>query len=116
MDEAKGLWAEYFHEILWSYHNIPHSTIKETPFQMVYRADAMIPMEVNSPIYHRINFDNNLNKEGLDSSIDLIEEIRRMAHVRECVAKQKMTRRFNTRVHLRNFQEGDLVLKNITYA
>lgn len=39
-----------------------------------------------------------------------------MAHVRECAAKQRMTRRFNTRVMSRIFQEDDLVLKKITYT
>lgn len=36
-----------------------------------------------------------------------------MAHVRECIAKQRMAKRFNTRVRPRIFQEGDLVLKKI---
>lgn len=76
----------------------------------------MILVEVNSVTWRQINFDNNLNEEGLDNSVDLIEEIRRMAHVRECAAKQRMARRFNTRVHPRSFQEGDLALKKVTYT
>lgn len=47
LDEANGLWAEYLHEILWLYHTTPHSTTKDTPFQMVYRDDEMIHIEVN---------------------------------------------------------------------
>lgn len=81
---------------------------------MVYEADVMIQLEVNSPTYHRINFDNSLNEDGLDNSVDLIEEIKRMDHVRECAMKQIMARRFNTRVRLGIFQEGDLVLKKVT--
>lgn len=81
---------------------------------MLYVTDAMIPLEVNSPTWRRINFDDNLNKEGLDNSADLIEEIIRMTHVRKCAAKHRMARRFNTRVRLRIFQKGDFVLKKIT--
>lgn len=35
LEEAKGLWDEYVHEILWSYHTTQHSTTRETPFRMV---------------------------------------------------------------------------------
>ena len=70
---------------------------------MMYEADAMILVEVNSPTRRQINFDNSLNEEGLDNSTDLIEEIGRMTHVIECAAKQIMARRFNTRVHPRSF-------------
>lgn len=87
LDEAMGLWVEYLRKILWSYHTIPLSTTKETPFRMVYGSDAMIHVEVNSPTWRRLNFDEDLNKEGLNNSPDFIEEIRRMAHVRECAAK-----------------------------
>ena len=87
LDEAKGLWDDYLHEILWSYHTTPHSITKETPLRMVYEANVMIPVEVNSPTRCRINFDNSIDKEGLYNSADLIEEISRMAHVRECEVK-----------------------------
>lgn len=39
LDDAKGLWAEHLHEILWSYHTIRLSTTKESPFTMVYGED-----------------------------------------------------------------------------
>lgn len=112
--EAKGLWVEYLHDILWSYHVTPHSTTNETHVQMVYEADAIILVEVNSPTWRRINFEKSINEEGLDNSADLIEEIRRMAHVRECKMKQRMTRRLNTRARAICFQEGDFVLKKVT--
>lgn len=115
MDEANGIWVEYLaEEILWSYRITPHSNTKETPFRMVYRVDVMIPMKINSPTWRRLKFNEDLNNEGLDNLDDFIEEIRGMTHVRECTAKQRMARRFNTRVRPRSFQEGDLVLKIIT--
>lgn len=87
LDEANGLWAEYLHEILWSYHTPHYSTTKQTPFRMVYMVDAMILVEFNTPTQGRTNFDNNLKKEGLYNSVDLIEEIKRMTHVRGFVVK-----------------------------
>lgn len=50
---------------------------------MIYGANAMIPVEVNSLAWRRLNIDEDLNKEGLNNSADFIEKIRRMAHIRE---------------------------------
>ena len=90
--------------------------LRRPPFRMVYMDDVMILVEINSLTRRWLNFDNNLNKEGLNNSTDLIEEIRRMAHVWEVAAEQRMTMMFNTRVRPRSFQEGDLVLKRVTDA
>lgn len=103
LDEAKGIWTEYLHEIIWSYHITPHSTTKKTLFRMVYDDDAMIHIEVNSPTYYRVNFDNRFNKEGLNKLTDLIEEMRRMPHIMEYAVKQRMDMRFNTRAHSKKF-------------
>lgn len=54
---------------------------------MVYGTNAMIPVEANSPTWRHLNFDNDLNREGLNNSAHLIEEIKIMAYVRECAAK-----------------------------
>jgi len=51
LEKEKGKWSEEIPRIFWSYHTTPQSTTKETPFSLVYRFDAMIPVEVqeNSP-------------------------------------------------------------------
>lgn len=83
LDEAKGKWAEYLHEIMWSYHTTTHSTTRENPFRMVYGADAMIPVEINTPTWRHIAFDENANSNGLDNSVDLLDKIRETIHIRE---------------------------------
>lgn len=45
--------------------------------------------------------------------MDLIEDIRELAHVQEIAYKQKMAWRFDAKVRTRNFQEGDTVLRRI---
>lgn len=87
LDEAKGLWAEYLHKILWSYHTTPYSTTRETPFRMVYSEDAMVLVEINTPTLRHLTFDKSINSEGLDVLEDLFDEIRETNHVREFSAK-----------------------------
>jgi len=51
LEKVKGTWSEEVPRILWAYHTTPQSTTKETPFNLVYGSDAMIPVEMqeNSP-------------------------------------------------------------------
>lgn len=56
LDNTKELWAELLNEILWSYHITPHSTTKETPFTVEYRADGMHPVEIDTPLWRCSQF------------------------------------------------------------
>lgn len=62
LDDAKGLWEELLHEILWSYHTMPLSTTKETPFSMVYGEDEMHPIKIKMSSRRRAHFDEDANK------------------------------------------------------
>ncbi|GAU31520.1 hypothetical protein TSUD_332960 [Trifolium subterraneum] len=104
-------WSEHLPAILWSYHTTVHTSTGETPFKMVYGADAMIPVEINPPSWRRETLNAPDNETALKENLDLLEELREMAHFKEFAAKQRATRKYNTRVIPRSFKEGDLVLK-----
>jgi hypothetical protein len=109
---SKGeAWVAHLTPILWSYHTTPQSSTGETPFTMVYGADAMIPAEINPPSWRHETTTTQENNEALQDNLDLIQEVRDKAHFREFVTKQRAARRYNTRVIPRKFKEGDLVLK-----
>jgi len=55
-EKAKGTWAEEVPRIVWAYHTSPQSTIRETPFSLVYGSDAMIPVEIQENSPHFQNF------------------------------------------------------------
>ena len=46
LEKDKGTWAEEVPRIVWAYHTMPQSTTRETPFNLVYRSDAMILVEI----------------------------------------------------------------------
>jgi len=56
LDKAKGNWAEEVPRIVWAYHTTPQSTTKETPFNLVYGLDAMIPVEIQENLPRFQNF------------------------------------------------------------
>ncbi|GAU41232.1 hypothetical protein TSUD_280320, partial [Trifolium subterraneum] len=104
-------WAEHIPAILWSYHTTTHTSTGETPFKMVYGTDAMIPAEINPPSWRRETLTAPDNDAALQENLDLLEEVREAAHLREFTAKQRARRKYDTRVIPRKFEAGDLVLK-----
>jgi len=49
LGSAKGLWAEKLPQILWAYRCTPQTSTRETPFNLTYGTDAMLPIEINEP-------------------------------------------------------------------
>jgi len=51
------------------------TTTGETPFNLTYGTDAMIPVEVNEPTLQRQIKDWDINKECLRTNLDFIEKL-----------------------------------------
>ena len=49
LDDAKGRWVDELPHVLWTYRTTPRRSIGEIPFSMTYRAEAVIPLEINFP-------------------------------------------------------------------
>ena len=113
---AKGLWAEKLLEILWAYRCIPQTSTGETPFNLTYDTDVMLPIEINESTLQRQIEDWNINNECLRTYLDLIEELRERAKIKEEAVKRKTSKRFNAKVKPRSFNEGDLVWRMRTDA
>ena len=69
----------------------------------------MLPVEVNEPTLRRQIEDWNINNECLRTDLDLIEELRERAKIKEEAVKRRAMKRFNAKVKFRDFKEGDLV-------
>jgi len=76
---------------------------------MVYGTDAMILVEVGEPTLRRQLEHISLNDESLATNLDVINELRDKAQIREQTSKTRAVRRYNTKVKPRNFRPGDLV-------
>ncbi|GAU45602.1 hypothetical protein TSUD_285710 [Trifolium subterraneum] len=112
MGTSKGNWTEELHNVLWSYRTTPHSTTGETLFRLTYRTEAVIPVEIREPS-SRIEYppEEDTNDELLREELDLVEELRTGASLREATLKQKIAARHDKRVIKREFKVGSLVLR-----
>lgn len=77
----------------------------------MYGSDAVIPVEIGEPTIRTEAFKADWNNEALKINLDLLEEAREMAHLKEVACKQRVARKYNTKVVPRTMREGDLVLK-----
>ncbi|XP_057720073.1 uncharacterized protein LOC130934527 [Arachis stenosperma] len=113
LDDAKGLWAELIPEVLWGYNTTPQTSTKETPFRLVYGSEAMIPLEISQK---SIRTQINSQAEARRSELDIIEEVRDMAALKQRAAQQAIARQYNKSVRSRSFLKGDLVLRKTETA
>ncbi|GAU51501.1 hypothetical protein TSUD_76100 [Trifolium subterraneum] len=90
----------------------PHSTTGETPFRLTYGTEAVIPVEIGEPS-SRIEYppEEDINDELLREELDLVEELRTGASLREATLKQKIAAQHDKRVIKREFEVGNLVLR-----
>ncbi|XP_072062189.1 uncharacterized protein [Arachis hypogaea] len=116
LDNAKGEWAELIPEVLWSYNTTIQTTMGETPFKLVYGSEALIPVEVGVPTLRADLYDEQHNINARNAELDLTEEDREIATIKQRAQKQLAERRHNKKVMPRAFEEGDLVLRRTEEA
>jgi hypothetical protein len=113
LGEGKKKWVKELYSVLWSYRTNPHSTTGESPFRLTYGTEVVIPIEIGEPT-RRTETPNeeNLNNDLLKEEVDLVEELREGAALREASLKQKIVARHDKRVIKREFEVGSLVKGN----
>ncbi|GAU47137.1 hypothetical protein TSUD_379150, partial [Trifolium subterraneum] len=112
LGDAKKQWVEELPHVLWAYRTTPHSTTGETPFRLAYGTEAVIPVEIGEPSCRtEAPFDEEMNNEAMREELDLVEEIRTAASLKEASLKQLVTARHDTKVIKRDFEVGSLVLR-----
>ncbi|GKV39439.1 hypothetical protein SLEP1_g47204 [Rubroshorea leprosula] len=94
-----------------SANKIVFSATGETPFSLVYGVEAVIPVEVGLPSARSDRHDDQINGQLLRENLDLVEEVREMARIRNMAHQGSVARFYNKRVRARQFQVGDLVLR-----
>ncbi|KAL5554258.1 hypothetical protein UlMin_041659 [Ulmus minor] len=113
LEKSKGVWVDELPLVLWSYRTSFRTTTGETPFSLAYGVDAVVPVELGIPTFRIENFTEEDNDVLLALASDLLEEKRDKAQLRATVLQQTVARHYNSKVRLRRFTKGDLVLRRI---
>ena len=62
LEAAKGIWPSDLPSILWAYRTIARTPIGETPFQLAYGSDVVIPVEIGLTSYRVENYEEDKNE------------------------------------------------------
>ncbi|XP_070013558.1 uncharacterized protein [Nicotiana sylvestris] len=113
LEESKGNWPEVLPRVLWAYRTTSKTTTGETPFSLVYGAEALIPVKIGEPSTRYTQATKELNEEEMRVNLDLLEERRETTLIRMTSQKQVIERYYNRKARLRYFKIGDYVLKKV---
>ncbi|GKF65198.1 reverse transcriptase domain-containing protein [Tanacetum coccineum] len=98
--------------VLWAHSTMIKSSNRDTPFSLTYGTEAVIPAEIGMPTLRTIEVDLVQNNEALEINLDLLEERREQAAIREAKSKAKMEKYYNSNVRSTSFRPGELVYRN----
>nr|GEV82269.1 reverse transcriptase domain-containing protein [Tanacetum cinerariifolium] len=84
----------------------------DTPFSLTYDTKAVIPVEIGMPSIRCAEVNQAKNDEGLLLNLDIPEERREKAAVREARSKAKMEKYYNAKVRNTSFHPGDFVYRS----
>ncbi|GJZ72128.1 reverse transcriptase domain-containing protein [Tanacetum coccineum] len=112
LGEGNKNWLEELPHVLWAHRTMIKSSNDDTPFSPTYRTEAVIPAEIRIPTYRTAVVDAVHNDEELRLNLDLLEERRERAEIREAKAKSNMTKYYKARVRGVTFRRGDFVYRS----
>ncbi|GJY58171.1 reverse transcriptase domain-containing protein [Tanacetum coccineum] len=112
LGEGNKKWIEEIPHVLWAHRTMIKSSNEDTLFSLTYGTEAVIPAEIKMPTYRTTVVDVVHNDDEIRLNLDLWEERRERAAIREAKAKSKMMRYYNARVRGVTFKPGDYVYRS----
>ena len=101
LEGAKGIWPNELPSVLWAYRTTTRTPTRETPFQLAYRSEVIIPAEVGLTSYRVDNHDEDKNDEVIRLQIDLVDEVKAIAEQRLARYQNLMAKHYNSKVRHR---------------
>ena len=98
LDGALGRWAELLPLVLWTYRTTSRRATGDTPFALVYGADAVVPVETLVPSARVLDFNKEDNDEALRTELYVREERRDIAALKSWEFKRRTAEYYNKRV------------------
>ncbi|GJZ13832.1 reverse transcriptase domain-containing protein [Tanacetum coccineum] len=112
LGEGNKNWIEEIPHVLWAHRTMIKSSNGDTPFSLTYGTEAVIPAEIGMPTYRTAAVNIVRNDDEIRLNLDLVEERREQAAIREAKSKSKMMRYYNARVRGVTFKPGDYVYRS----
>ncbi|GJZ43918.1 reverse transcriptase domain-containing protein [Tanacetum coccineum] len=112
LGEGNKNWIKELPHVLWAHRTMIKSSHGDTLFSLTYGTTAVIPAEIRMPTYCTTAVDAVHNDEELRLNLDLLEERRERAAIREANAKLQMIKYYNARIRGVTFRPRDFVYRS----
>jgi hypothetical protein len=106
-------WVNELPCVLWGNRTTPSRATGETPFFLVYGAEACLPPEIIMGSPRVQSFDESMQEQLWREDMDFIDERRWRAAIRNAWYNQALRRYHQRFVHSRELKVGDLVLRRV---
>ncbi|GJZ41786.1 reverse transcriptase domain-containing protein [Tanacetum coccineum] len=91
-------WLEEISHVLWAHRTMVKSSNGDTPFSLTYGTEAVIPAEIGMPTFRTAEVNVAENNEALEINLELLEEKREQAAIREAKSKRQMEKYYRLKV------------------
>ncbi|GJX59925.1 reverse transcriptase domain-containing protein [Tanacetum coccineum] len=112
LGEDNRNWVEEVPHVLWAHRTMIKTSNGDTPFSLTYGTEAVIPVEIGMPSLRCAEVNQTENDEGLLLNLDMLEERRERAAVREARSKARMEKYYNAKVRNTSFRPRDFAYHN----
>nr|GFD38390.1 reverse transcriptase domain-containing protein [Tanacetum cinerariifolium] len=103
LDERSKNWMEKLPHVLWAHCTMINSSNGDTLFSLTYRTKVVILVEIGMPTLRIAEVDLVQNDKALGINLDLLEEKKEQAAIREAKSKAKMEKYYNSKVRSASF-------------
>ncbi|GJS62234.1 reverse transcriptase domain-containing protein [Tanacetum coccineum] len=111
LEKGGSAWAEEVPNVLWAHRTMKKTSNGETPFSLTYGTEAVIPAEIGMPTHRTSSVNEKTNDQELRLNLDLLDERREIAAIREARYKQQVEKYYNKKVRHVQFKVGEFVLR-----
>ncbi|GKA09809.1 reverse transcriptase domain-containing protein [Tanacetum coccineum] len=104
-------WVEEVSHVLWAHRTMIKTSNGDTSFSLTYGTEAVIPVKIGMPSLRCTEVNQAENDEGLLLNLDILEERRERAAVREARSKARMEKYYNAKARNTSFRTWDFVYR-----
>nr|GEX75483.1 reverse transcriptase domain-containing protein [Tanacetum cinerariifolium] len=95
LEKQGSTWPEKVPNVLWAHQTMKKTNNGETPFSLTYGTEAVILADIGMPSHRTSNLNEKTNDQELRLNLDLLEERREIAAIREAMYKQHVEKYYN---------------------
>nr|GEV72907.1 hypothetical protein [Tanacetum cinerariifolium] len=104
-------WVDELPNVLWAHRTSLKQSNDETPFSLTYGSEVVIPAKIGMPTHRTMMIREDENEDELHLNMDLLQERRKPAAIREAKYKTKMEQYYNQKVRPMSFKPDEYVFR-----